>query len=306
MSKTESKPELIHDYRVHPAASVFPLMEGEQFQSLVDSIAVHGVQNPLVSCKGEVIDGRNRLRAVMKLRDEGHKVELPCVEWDGAGGKMSVAEWVAAQNLDRRHLSDEAYVTATAAINRILRKEVKERQAAGLQRGNAHGQKGKDSVSQESGTRNHKQKHEQSTAGRLAKKTGVSRHKAEQALRLDKAVEQGAVPVEIQRDVIAGKRKLTDAVAIADASRERPLTLADIDPTVAILKEQREQRKKRGPTKQSQNARLERKLIKLMLDIRRAVELLDESTSKQSNRRKGVADELRRLADLLTRQGASA
>ena len=77
-----SKPEVIHDYVIHPAASVFPLMEGKAFHSLVDSIAVHGVQNPIVSHKGEVLDGRNRLRAVMKLRDEGHKVELQCVEWD--------------------------------------------------------------------------------------------------------------------------------------------------------------------------------------------------------------------------------
>jgi hypothetical protein len=306
MSKTDSEPEKIHGRRIHPAASVFPLMEGPAFQRLVDSIAVMGVQNPIVCYGHVVIDGRNRLRAVEKLLNEGVEVKLPAVEWDGTKTKMSVTEWIEAQNLDRRHLSAEAFATAAAALSRIMRKEAQERQAAGLQKGNAHGRTGKESVSQESGTRNHKQKHEQSTAGRLAKKTGVSRHKAEQALRLDKAVEQGAVPVEIQREVIAGKRKLTDAVAIADASRERPLTLADIDPMGAILKEQREQRKKRGPTKQSQNARLERKLIKLMLDIRRAVELLDESTSKQSNRRKGIADELRRLADLLTRQGASS
>lgn len=55
---------------------------------------------------------------------------MPCVEWDAKCG-LSPTEWVAAQNLDRRHLSPDAYVTATAAINRILRREAKERQKAG-------------------------------------------------------------------------------------------------------------------------------------------------------------------------------
>jgi hypothetical protein len=96
-----SKPEKISDYVIHPAASVFPLLEGDRFKSLVDSIAEHGVQNPVVSHKGEVLDGRNRLRAVMQLRDEGHTVELPFVEWDSKCG-LSATEWVAAQNLDRR------------------------------------------------------------------------------------------------------------------------------------------------------------------------------------------------------------
>jgi len=296
MSKAEQKPEVICDYEIHPAASVFPLMEGERFQALVDSIAVHGVQNPLVCSGHVVIDGRNRLRAVMRLRDEGHKVELPFVEWDGVNEKMSVAEWIEAQNLDRRHLSDEAYAAASAALMRMARNEAKARARANLKQGNPAGRKATKSESPVSGTRDHRQKHEQSTAGKLAKKTGVSRHKAEQALKLDKAVQEGTVPVEVQRDVIAGKRKLKDAVSLADA----------FDPMAAIVRDQRAQRKKRGTTKQSENARLERKLMTLMVDIRRTVETLAENTSKQSNRRKGIADELRRLAKILTPEGASA
>jgi hypothetical protein len=169
MSKAEQKPEVICDHVIHPAASVFPLMEGERFQALVDSIAVHGVQNPIVAHEGAVIDGRNRLRAVMKLRDEGHEVGLPCVGWDGANGKMSVAEWIEAQNLDRRHLSDEAYAAASAALMRMARNEAKARARANLKQGNPAGRKATKSESPVSGTRDHKQKHEQSTAGKLAK-----------------------------------------------------------------------------------------------------------------------------------------
>jgi len=218
--------EKICDYVIHQAASVFPLLEGERFQALVDSIAAHGVQNPIVSHKGEVLDGRNRLRAVMKLRDEGHKVELPCVEWDAKCG-LSATEWVAAQNLDRRHLSADAYVTATAAINRILRKEAKERKKSGQAKAgqaskNPSGRRGKKTGSEHTdraSSRDHKAEDARSTAGQVAVKAGVSLRKAKQAVKLDKAVEDGVVPEQLQRDVVAGKRKLNDVVATLPASK---------------------------------------------------------------------------------------
>jgi hypothetical protein len=214
-----SKQEKIFDYVIHPAASVFPLLEGDRFKSLVDSIAEHGVQNPVVSHKGEVLDGRNRLRAVMQLRDEGHAVELPFVEWDSKCG-LSATEWVAAQNLDRRHLSDDAYTTAVAALNRIIRKESKERQAngqakPGQQSKNPAGRRGKKTGSDQTvrtSSRDHKAEDERSTAGQVAKKAGVSLRKAKQAVKLDQAVEAGVIPEEVQKDVIAGKKKLRDAV----------------------------------------------------------------------------------------------
>ena len=203
-----SKQEKIFDYVIHPAASVFPLLEGDRFKSLVDSIAEHGVQNPVVSHKGEVLDGRNRLRAVMQLRDEGHTVELPFVEWDSKCG-MSATEWVAAQNLDRRHLSEDAYAAAAAALNRILRKEAKERQAAGLKKGTKKPVGTKSSPREK---RDEKEKQAASTAGKVAAKAGVSLHKAKQAVKLDQAVAAGVVSEEVQKDVIAGKKKLRDAV----------------------------------------------------------------------------------------------
>ena len=210
--------EKICDYVIHSAASVFPLLEGDRFQSLVDSIAEHGVQNPIVSQNGEVLDGRNRLRAVMKLRGEGHKVDLPCVEWDSKCG-LSATEWVAAQNLDRRHLSEDAYVTAQAALNRLLRKEAKERQASGLNR------KGRSVVDTKSGPRQKrdaKAKNGRSTVGQVATKAGTSRHKAAQAVKLDQAVEAGVISEQVQKDVIAGKKKLRDAVKQVPSKPKSP------------------------------------------------------------------------------------
>jgi len=204
-----SKPEIICECEIHPAASIFPLMEGDRFQSLVDSIAVHGLQNPIVCSGNVVLDGRNRLRAVEKLRNAGHEVELRAVQWDCGDKCLTETEWITAQNLDRRHLSEDAYVTAQAALNRILRKEAKERQAKGLNR------KGRSVVrtkSDERQKRDAKSENARSTVGQVAKKAGTSRHKAAQAVKLDQAVEAGVIPEEVQKDVIAGKKKLRDAV----------------------------------------------------------------------------------------------
>jgi len=204
-----AKPEIICECEIHPAASLFPLLEGTRFQSLVDSIHVHGVQNPIVCSGNVVLDGRNRLRAVEKLRNDGHEIDLPAVQWDCGDKCMTETEWITAQNLDRRHLSEDAYVTAQAALNRILRKEAEERQAKGLNR------KGRSVVRikrSEPQKRDTKAEDARSTAGQVASSSGVSLRKAKQAVKLDQAVEAGVIPEEVQKDVISGKKKLRDAV----------------------------------------------------------------------------------------------
>jgi len=223
-----SKPEIICECEIHPAASIFPLMEGDRFQSLVDSIQVHGLQNPIVCSGNVVLDGRNRLRAVEKLRNQGHEVELRAVQWNRGDDRMTETQWITAQNLDRRHLSEDAYVAAQAALSRILRKEAKERQAkgqakAGQQSKNPAGRRGKklaDTKSDPPVIRDAKAKNDRSTVGQVAKKAGTSRHKAAQAVKLDQAVEAGVISEEVQKDVIAGKKKLRDAVKQVPAKQK--------------------------------------------------------------------------------------
>jgi ParB-like chromosome segregation protein Spo0J len=208
-----AKPEIICECEIHPAASLFPLVEGTRFQSLVDSIEVHGVQNPIVCSGNVVLDGRNRLRAVEKLRNEGKAVDLPAIQWSSPRG-MTETQWITAQNLDRRHLSEDAYVTAQAALNRILRKEAKERQAAtkfDTEKAKAARSTARTKRSEPS-KRDTKAEDARSTAGQVAEKAGVSLRKAKQAVKLDQAVESGVIPEEVQKDVISGKTKLRDAV----------------------------------------------------------------------------------------------
>jgi formaldehyde-activating enzyme involved in methanogenesis len=153
---------------------------------------------------------------VEKLRNEGHDIELRAVPWDCGDKCMTPTEWITAQNLDRRHLSEDAYVAAQAALNRIFRKEAKERQAAtkldGTKAGPGRGKKTVRTNSGEPFKRDIKSEHDRSTIGQVAKKSGASRHKAAQAVKLDQAVEDGVIPEELQKEVIAGKTKLRDAV----------------------------------------------------------------------------------------------
>jgi ParB-like chromosome segregation protein Spo0J len=47
----------------HPIADVFPLMEGEEFAELVQSIKENGQRDAIVTFNELILDGRNRYRA---------------------------------------------------------------------------------------------------------------------------------------------------------------------------------------------------------------------------------------------------
>ncbi|MBM4012599.1 MAG: hypothetical protein FJ286_14700 [Planctomycetes bacterium] len=235
-----SKPEKICDYVIHSAASVFPLMEGADFQSLVDSIAVHGVQTPIVSYKGEVLDGRNRLRAVMKLRDEGHTVDLPCVGWDDKCG-MSPTEWVEAQNLDRRHLTEDARAMIGAQLARLIKAEAKQAKkdsqfnsdtgkAAASKKANPAATT--DSPSPQK--RDRRMSEERTTAAKAAKSAKVSTHKMKQAMAVDKAVEAGELAPEVVQEIKAGKKKVKDVLPAKSKKKPAKRGYASIDDEIRV------------------------------------------------------------------------
>jgi len=81
----------------HPAADLFPLLSGQEFDDLVADIRKHGQREPIRLFDGRILDGRNRYRACVALEIEPKCLDLrPGLNpWDYA--------WSA--NAERRHLA---------------------------------------------------------------------------------------------------------------------------------------------------------------------------------------------------------
>ena len=85
---------------IHPAADLFPLLEGPAFDALAADIAAHGLRVPItIHPDGRLLDGRNRLRAC-----EAVGVTVTSETWTGALG--SEVDHVISLNLARRHLDE--------------------------------------------------------------------------------------------------------------------------------------------------------------------------------------------------------
>ncbi len=83
----------------HPLASIFDLLEGDEFDGLVLSIEKHGLFEPIVLCEGKILDGRNRYRA---CKEAGLKLgPANFTTFTGPDAKA----FVINTNAHRRHLS---------------------------------------------------------------------------------------------------------------------------------------------------------------------------------------------------------
>lgn len=92
----------------HPSTSLFPMMADCELAELARDISEHGLIEPVVTLAGQVLDGRNRLRAC-----ELASVEPRFEEWTGAG---SPTAWVISKNLHRRHLSESQRAMIAARL----------------------------------------------------------------------------------------------------------------------------------------------------------------------------------------------
>ena len=87
------------DREFHPAADTFPLIQGQEFDALVEDIRTNGLNDPIILDKqGRILDGRNRYRACLKAG-----VEPRFEDWQGKEGEEMT--FVVSANLQRRHLT---------------------------------------------------------------------------------------------------------------------------------------------------------------------------------------------------------
>lgn len=110
----------IGEYVTHPAADAFPLMQGEEYKLLVADIKANGLRKKPVRYKGVVLDGRNRILALLELG--------MTIRWEEYDGEDPIG-FVVSANIVRRHLneSQRAIVAAKLATlpqgrNRVTRK----------------------------------------------------------------------------------------------------------------------------------------------------------------------------------------
>lgn len=92
------------------ACDIFPLIDGDEFEALKRDIEEHGQREPIIYVDGEIIDGRNRLRACQELGIEPKIRDLTAAE---AGDTFAL---VMSLNFHRRHLKPHEKGKALAAF----------------------------------------------------------------------------------------------------------------------------------------------------------------------------------------------
>jgi hypothetical protein len=115
-------------YELHPLCTLFPRVQGSEFEALKNDIRENGLRQPLVIHEGMILDGGNRYRACVELG-----IEPRTVPFDGG----SIVSFVLSSNLHRRHLSpgQQAAIVASAqdwAKAQPANRPEKDRHVAGL------------------------------------------------------------------------------------------------------------------------------------------------------------------------------
>jgi ParB-like chromosome segregation protein Spo0J len=92
--------------KFHPLADIFPLMEGAELDALVADIKANGLREKIECYEGQVIDGRNRYRALQRLgiAPTGYPKHFRLLDFRDDGEARA---HVISKNIHRRHLTPE-------------------------------------------------------------------------------------------------------------------------------------------------------------------------------------------------------
>ncbi len=91
----------------HPLASLFPLLDGDEFDALVADIRAYGLRQKIILFEGMILDGRNRYAACLEAGIE------PRFEVFNGADPLA---FVVSLNLQRRHLSELQRAIVAAKI----------------------------------------------------------------------------------------------------------------------------------------------------------------------------------------------
>lgn len=117
MSKTTTKTYLFHEL-----SSIFPLMEGDDFNALIEDMREKGQLKKGVLFEEKILDGRNRYRVCKIL-----KIPFKTEEYSE---KISPRDYIISENLHRRHLT----IAQRAEIGLILLQEEEDKAKERMQK----------------------------------------------------------------------------------------------------------------------------------------------------------------------------
>ncbi len=110
--------------KFHPAAEMFPLLEGAELEALVEDIRANGLREPIkLNGEGLGLDGRNRLRACGLAG-----VEPRYETWTGPGSEI---EYILSVNMRRRHMNESQRAMVAAKLKETLAVGALERKRVG-------------------------------------------------------------------------------------------------------------------------------------------------------------------------------
>jgi ParB-like chromosome segregation protein Spo0J len=114
--------------KIHRLAKYFPIIEGEEFDRLVEDIRENGQMEPIMLVGEEILDGVNRARACEKLG-----VEPKTKQFSG----KDPLKYVISENVRRRHLNQSQKAALAVELLPEFQPSAAERMMAG--RGTAAG-----------------------------------------------------------------------------------------------------------------------------------------------------------------------
>lgn len=90
------------EHKVHPFAALLPTLPDDELQKLAEDIKNNGQRFSIVRWEGQIIDGRNRLKAceIIGVEPMFRDIGKDTLETD-----LDVAKSIISSNLIRRHLS---------------------------------------------------------------------------------------------------------------------------------------------------------------------------------------------------------
>jgi DNA-binding transcriptional regulator YhcF (GntR family) len=106
---------MTEQYTNHPAADLFPMMQGKQWEEFKEDIRQNGFQESVTLYKNQILDGRNRYKAAIELDMID---DLPISEIDD-DHQFDPFQWVISRNLHRRHLTESQRGMVAARLAKL-------------------------------------------------------------------------------------------------------------------------------------------------------------------------------------------